>query len=216
MKKTTLRKLFASAVLGLSVMCAGVCFGSVDAKAEARPPVVKVKSQKIKVCSGTTLNIQGNVVKSVKSSSPIKEVSYKISGDTGARVVQDKKVNRKGISEGRVSFKKPGTCKLTIKVIDTKGRSASKVVTFVVGKNILEYTKNVYRYSEATAGTKVNFKRGLSWNKRYIKTIKVNTSNVNYKAVGDYTAVYTITGKSGEVRTVKCPVKIIKAFVKYI
>lgn len=217
MKKTTLRKLFASAVLGLSVMCAGVCFGSVDAKAAVKSPVVKVKSQKIRVCSGTTLGIQGNVVKSVKGAAPIKKMSYKISGASDrVRVVKGCKANNRGVTEGKILFKKPGTYRLTVKATDVKGRSTKKAVTFVAGKNIIKYTKNVPQFSTATAGMKMNFRRGVSWDKKYVKGIKVDASDVNYNVVGDYTALYTITGRAGEVRVAKCPVKIIKAFDRFL
>lgn len=217
MKKNMLRKMVAGAVLGISVMCAGVIFGSVDASAAAKAPVVRVRSERITVSSKSTLDVQDNVVKSIKGSAPIKRVTYKVNGGSGAiKVVQNNTLNRKGVPAGRISFNKPGTYKMVVRAIDTKGRVAKKNVTFVVGKSIVKYTNGIPVCSTLTAGMKPNFKRTLSWDRSRVASVKVDASNVNYRQVGEYVATYTITGRAGEVRTVKCPVEVIKGFQKYL
>lgn len=200
------KKVVASAILGLSVLTAsaGVTgfIAPVTVQAAVRKPVINVKVKTISVGASSNMDVYKNVITSVKKGTyAVKSVKV-----TSVKAKNGKKIfikNSSILAPGKIPSKtlvfpsKAGTYKLKVTATDTKGNKAVSTVSFKVGKKLSSYVSGPKNY-KVNVKSYINFMKGVTFNKSYVRSVKVNSATVDLDEVGNYKVYYTITGKAGD------------------
>lgn len=200
------KKVVASAILGLSVLTAsaGVTgfIAPVTVQAAVRKPVINVKAKTISVGASSNMDVYKNVITSVKKGTyAVKSVKV-----TSVKAKNGKRISVKNssiLAPGKIPSKKlifpstAGTYKLKVTAADTKGNKSVSTVSFKVGKKLSSYVRGLKTY-KVNVKSYIDFMKGVTFNKSYVKSIKVNSAAVNLDEVGNYKVYYTITGKAGD------------------
>lgn len=200
------KKVVASAILGLSVLTAsaGVTgfIAPVTVQAAVRKPVINVKAKTISVGASSNMDVYKNVITSVKKGTyAVKSVKV-----TSVKAKNGKRISIKNssvLAPGKIPSKKlifpstAGTYKLKVTAADTKGNKAVSTVSFKVGKKLSSYVRGLKTY-KVNVKSYIDFMKGVTFNKSYVKSVKVNSATVDLDEVGNYKVYYTITGKAGD------------------
>lgn len=193
-----------------------VVVGMLPLKADAAPKAQKVQKAKIhmktlgtiSVGNGTQLEVYKNVIKSISPSSKVKNV-YIRAMDKGVTVKKSNVYKDYGVfASKKLEFTKPGVHKVRVSV-RLKGvkQLTRKIIKFRVGKNLSDEVKGL---TPATTyiNNKFDYRKGITYNKKAVKSYQVDSGNVHLDKLGTYKAKYTIKGVSGETVKVTRVIKV--------
>ncbi len=173
---------------------------------ESEPPIITLYEEKLTVGVNADISLQTDVIKSIECDDTIRDVDVQCESDS-FHLKKGEGKTKNGVPDFTLSFAKEG--EYTVSIVVESSEKVTKTVAFHVNDNLISYVKGIKNLTVDLNAEKVDYLKDISYDKNFVKEVKVDSSKVDLKKEGTYTVVYTIIPVSDTEKSVQKEVDVV-------